>query len=108
MVDAEFMSELVKQLDVTILHRFVIAKGWIGNPEVELDEDDIFYCREAKEALDLVRRRKGCVAFIMNAVTKDEVLEIAENGELMPHNTTYFYPKVTNGLVLRDLQVGFG
>lgn len=108
MIDQEFMSDLVKQQDITILHRFVIARGWIGNPEVELDEGDITYCREIPEALDLIRRRRGCVAFIMNPMEKDKVLEIAENGELLPHNSTYFLPKVQSGLVLRDLQVGFG
>jgi uncharacterized protein (DUF1015 family) len=108
MIEEEFMSERVKQLDVTILHKFVIARGWIGNPEVELDDNDIFYTKEIEDALSLVKRRKGCVAFLMNPVPKEKVLEIAENGELMPHNTTYFYPKVASGLVLRDLQVGFG
>ncbi|CAN5376603.1 DUF1015 domain-containing protein [soil metagenome] len=108
MIDADFMSDLVKQQDVTILHKFIIARGWIGNPEVELDDDDIMYTREVSEALDLVRRRKGCVAFLMNPIEKDQIMEIAENGELMPHNSTYFYPKIQSGFVLRDLQVGFG
>jgi uncharacterized protein (DUF1015 family) len=91
-----------------ILHRFVIARGWLGNPEIELDHDDIFYCREIPQALDLVRRRKGCVAFLMNPVEKETIIQIAENGELLPHNSTYFYPKIQSGFVLRDLQVGFG
>lgn len=108
MVEAEFMSDFVKAQDVTLLHRFIIAQGWIGNPEVELHEEDIYYCREVEDALDLIKRRRGCVAFLMNPVDKDTVLEIAENGELLPHNSTYFYPKIENGLVLRDLQVGFG
>jgi len=108
MIDAEFMSDLVKQQDITILHRFIIARGWIGNPEVELDGDDIMYCQQIEDALDLVRRRKGCVAFITNPMGKEEIMEIAENGELMPHNTTYFFPKIPSGLIVRDLQVGFG
>ncbi|MBI1292298.1 DUF1015 family protein [bacterium] len=108
MVDGEFMSELLKQQDLMILHRFVIARGWLGNPEIELDHDDIFYCREIPQALDLVRRRKGCVAFLMNPIEKETITQIAENGELLPHNSTYFYPKIQSGFVLRDLQVGFG
>ncbi len=108
MIEAEFMSELVKSQDVTILHRFIIARGWIGNPEVELDEDDIIYTRDITETLDLIKRRKGCVAFLMNPIEKERVLEIAENGELMPQNSTCFNPKVLSGMVLRDLNVGFG
>lgn len=108
MIDAEFMSDLVRGQDITILHDFIIARGWIGNPEVELDDDDIIYTRRVEEALSLVRRRKGCVAFLLNPIEKEQALEIADNGELMPHNTTYYYPKIQGGLVLRDLQVGFG
>ena len=44
----------------------------------------------------------------MKPMEKEKVLEIAENGELLPHHTTHFYPKVPSGLVMRDLQVGFG
>ncbi len=108
MIEEEFMSERVKNLDVTILHKYIIARGWIGNPEVELDENDIFYCKQIEDALSLVKRRKGCVAFLLNPMSKEKILEIAENGELMPENSTYFSPKVASGLVLRDLQVGFG
>lgn len=108
MIDHEFMSDFLKQQDVTILHKYVIARGWIGNPEVELDEEDIFYCRETSQALDLVRRRKGCVAFLMYPMSRERVIEVAENGELLPQNSTYFTPKIPSGFVLRDLQVGFG
>jgi uncharacterized protein (DUF1015 family) len=108
MIDEEFMSDIVKAQDVVILHRYVIARAWIGNPEVELDDNDITYCRDTRAALDLMARRKGCVAFLLNPIPKDKILEIAENGELLPHNTTYFYPKLPSGLVIRDLNVGFG
>ncbi len=108
MIDAEFMSDLVRSQDITILHQFIIAQGWIGNPEVELDDDDIIYTRRIGEALSLVRKRKGCVAFLLNPIEKEQAIQVAENGELMPHNTTYYYPKIQSGLVLRDLQVGFG
>jgi uncharacterized protein (DUF1015 family) len=108
MVDGEFMSDVLKEQDMIILHRFVIARGWLGNPEIELDQNDIFYCQDTAEALDLVRRRKGCVAFLMNPVEKETIIQISENGELLPHNSSYFYPKIQSGFVLRDLQVGFG
>lgn len=108
MIEEEFMSDLVKSQDVTILHRYIITKGWIGNPEVELDDDDVFYCRNTRATLEVMAKRKGCVAFLLNAITKERVLEISENGELLPQNSTYFYPKVKSGLVIRDLQVGFG
>jgi uncharacterized protein (DUF1015 family) len=108
MIEEETMSAALKAMDSVILHNYVITRGWIGNPDVELDEDDIFYRSDAREALDLLQRRKGCVAFFMNPVDKEEVLAIAENGELLPHYSVNFHPKIPSGLVLRDHNVGFG
>lgn len=108
MIDEEFMSDAMKSQDVTILHRYVIGRGWLGNPEIEVDEDDIAYCKDIQTSLERLATRKGSVAFLMNPITKEEVLELADNGELMPPHTTYFYPKVQSGLIMRDLQVGFG
>lgn len=103
MIDAPDLHKEVKSLDVTILHRYVISRAWIGNPEVELEESDIFYEKSAEGALALLKKRKGCVAFLMNPTTKEQVQTIADLGELMPHKSTYFYPKLLTGLVLRDL-----
>jgi uncharacterized protein (DUF1015 family) len=108
MIEEETMSEELKSLDVTILHNYLITRGWIGNPEVELGEDDIYYRRDSEEALDLLKRRRGSVAFIVQPRKLSEVLTIAENGELMPPYSTFFTPKLGCGLVMRDLQVGFG
>ncbi len=96
----------VRSLDVSILHQFVIARGWMGNPEIEMEEGDIFYEKNISSALDLLRRRKGCVAFVMNPPTKEQVQQIAAAGCLMPQKSTYFYPKLLSGLVLRDLSAG--
>lgn len=106
MIDEDLRPE-VKALDVTLLHRYVIARGWIGNPEVELEEGDITYEHNIPAALDLLRRRKGCVAFLTNPTTKKQVQQIAELGELMPPKSTQFYPKLATGLLLRDLTTGF-
>lgn len=108
MIDEETMSPDLKGMDPVILHNYIIARGWIGNPEVELDEDDVFYRKEARECLDLLTRRKGCVGFFMNPLSKEDALTIAENGELMPHRSVDFFPKIPAGIVMRDLNVGFG
>lgn len=108
MIEEETMSDELKLVDVVLLHEYIISRGWIGNPEVELDEDDIFYRRSIPDCLELLKKRKGCVAFFLNPMSKDGVLEVAENGELLPHNAVYFHPKIPCGLVMRDLNVGFG
>ena len=108
MIDEELMSDELKSMDVILLHQYIIPRGWIGNPEVELGEDDILYTRQIQEGLDMLARRKSCVGFFMNPITKEEALRVAENGELLPHRSVNFFPKIPSGLVLRDLNVGFG
>ncbi|MDK2971835.1 MAG: hypothetical protein PWP23_1590 [Candidatus Sumerlaeota bacterium] len=108
MIEEETMSDALKQMDPVILHQYIISRGWIGNPEMELDEDDIFYRKDIQAALELLKKRKGCVGFFMNPLSKDDALAVAENGELLPHNSVDFHPKIPSGLVMRDLNVGFG
>jgi uncharacterized protein (DUF1015 family) len=93
----------VRQLDVSILHNFIINQIWIGNPEIEIDERDIAYSRDAAEVLELVRQRHACAAFVLNAPRIDQVRTIAEQGHRMPHKSTFFYPKIPSGVVMRDI-----
>lgn len=99
----EKMSLGVKSLDVTILHKFVIAHVWIGNPEIELDDEDIFYVRDIKDVLSLLQARKGSVGFVLNSIPIEQLRKIACKGEIMPHKSTFFYPKIITGLVMRDM-----
>lgn len=107
-IEEEMMSQQLKGMDVVLLHHYIIPRGWIGNPEVELGEDDISYTTQIKEGIDMLQRRKSCVGFFMNNITKEEALQVAENGELLPHRSVNFFPKIPSGLVIRDLNVGFG
>ncbi|MEQ8820113.1 MAG: DUF1015 domain-containing protein [Sumerlaeia bacterium] len=108
MIDDEMMTDDFKKTAPVLLHKFIISRGWIGNPEVELQEDDVLYSRTILGSLDLIKRRKGCAAFFSNPMSKESVIQTAENGELLPFNSVSFTPKVPAGLVLRDLNVGFG
>ncbi len=103
----EEIPDQVRKLDVTMLHRYIITRGWMGNPEIEMEEGDIYYEKNITDALNLLQKNKGCVAFIMNPTTKQQAQEIADLGELLPQKSTYFYPKLLSGLVLRDLTLGF-
>jgi uncharacterized protein (DUF1015 family) len=43
------------------------------------------------------------VAFVMRATQLDELRAVALSGETMPQKSTYFYPKVPAGFVLRSI-----
>ena len=101
--DDEAVAPEVKQLDVTILHSYLITQGWLGNPEIELDDQDVIYLKDAEEVLQRMSTCKYGAAFLMNPTRIEQVCEVAQAGQRMPHKSTYFYPKVVTGMVMRDM-----
>jgi uncharacterized protein (DUF1015 family) len=99
----EDLPAAVRELDVSILHNFIIRQIWIGNPEMEIDETDIIYTREAAEVIERVRQRHACVGFLVNAPRIEQARAVAEQGLRMPQKSTYFYPKIASGIVMRDI-----
>jgi uncharacterized protein (DUF1015 family) len=102
MIDEDMPIEK-KSLDATILHAHVINRAWVGNPDYDIDHDECAYVRDIGEAMDLLRAKRHCVAFIMNSTTMDQLKAISAIGERMPQKSTYFFPKIATGVVLRDL-----
>lgn len=103
MIDDDGVPTAVKELDVTILHSYLINRGWLGNPEMELDDEDVHYVKDAADVLRKMQNKKYGVAFIMNPTKLEQVINVAKSGLRMPHKSTYFYPKLVTGLVMRDL-----
>jgi uncharacterized protein (DUF1015 family) len=87
-------SDLLKQLDVTILHD-AILKDLFGIEGM----DKVGYTRDAKEAIDAVENGPNTVAFLMNPPSVSDMRLIAMGGEKMPQKSTYYYPKLLSGLV---------
>jgi uncharacterized protein (DUF1015 family) len=52
---------------------------------------------------DTERAIAGGTAILLRAVDPETLRRVADAGELMPQKTTYFYPKVPAGLVVRTL-----
>jgi len=95
--------EAIKQLDVTILHKYVINRAWLGNPDMELDDQDVIYEKDAGAAIKAMCSCKHGVAFLLNPTKIEQVCAIAQAGLRMPHKSTYFFPKLVTGLVMRDM-----
>lgn len=82
-------------LDVNVLHLLII-KHILNAPE----DENIVYLREEEEAMRMVDNGAR-LAFILKPTTIEEVKEIVSLGEVMPHKSTDFYPKLHSGLVMR-------
>jgi uncharacterized protein (DUF1015 family) len=58
------------------------------------------YTPSAQEAIEAVDSGLYEAAFLVRAPTVAQVAEFAKRGETMPQKSTFFYPKLTSGLLL--------
>jgi len=87
-------------LDTVILNN-VVFKEALGLTEADLDNPDkIDYVSNLDQAIDRINGEEGSAAFIMNPSTVEDILRVTEKGLTMPRKSTFFYPKVTTGLVM--------
>lgn len=89
---------VLRELDVTILRELVM------NRALGLDhnnaEGQIEYTPDVEEALHRVLKGEVQIGFILNPTRADQMCIAAEHGYKLPHKSTYFYPKLSSGLVL--------
>lgn len=100
------MAIEVQRLDVSILHRFIFDRVWLGSSGVELGHDDIAYIKDAAEVIERIRGDEFQAAFLLNPTRMEQVCEVAGLGMRMPQKSTYFYPKVITGMVIRMMGSG--
>jgi uncharacterized protein (DUF1015 family) len=90
--------DAVSRLDVSVLHHQLLsALTGSGDPH----ELEIEYTHEIGEALGAVRDGRAPAAVMMNATPVEEVDRVSAEGERMPEKSTYFYPKLSTGMVIR-------
>ncbi len=97
LMDADIPSTL-RGLDVTILREIILGHA------LGLDKDNaeghIEYTPLVSEALNKVLKGEIQVSFILNPTRVDQMRAAAELGHKLPQKSTYFYPKISSGLVL--------
>jgi len=97
LIDSSIPAPL-RGLDVTIL-REAIMNHALGM-DAENAEGKIEYTPSLEEALKKVLRGEIQISFVLNPTRVDQVQSAAELGHKLPHKSTYFYPKISSGLVL--------
>ena len=72
------------------------------DPEVvdDLSPGGITYTAYREEAEAAVDRGEAAGAFLLRPTRIDDVWEVARAGGVMPQKSTFFYPKLTSGLLL--------
>lgn len=92
-------------LDVTILSALVLDKI-LGIKDLRTDKriDFVGGIRGLGELKRRVDAGEMKVAFALYAVSMQQLINIADSGNIMPPKTTWFEPKLRSGLVVHELQ----
>ena len=93
----------VSRLPVSQLGELILD-GCLGiSPEMVTAGEHIAYTREVAEAVSAVTQGDAQAAFLLGRPTVEEIKDVSLAGDVMPQKSTFFYPKLLSGLVLRDL-----
>ncbi len=89
-----------EKLDVSILQNFLLNPVLgIDDPRTNTRIDFIGGIRGTKELEKLVDSGKAAVAFSFYPVGLDDLMNISDAGEVMPPKSTWFEPKLRDGLL---------
>jgi uncharacterized protein (DUF1015 family) len=88
-------------LDVSILQDFLLNPVLgIDDPKTNRRIDFVGGIRGSKELEKLVDNGKAAVAFSLYPVSLDDLIKISDAGEIMPPKSTWFEPKLRDGLLV--------
>lgn len=92
-----------RELDVVQLHSIVLEKLLGLTSESIRQQKNLHYFRDAADAVEMVAQKKAELAFLIKAVTLQQLHDISLSREVMPQKSTDFYPKLLSGLALYAL-----
>jgi uncharacterized protein (DUF1015 family) len=97
------MPEVVREVDLMVLHYFFIEKV-LGIPYIDQRlSDKIAYERNLNRCFSKVNSGTATCAVIAKEVPMSQVLNVCKSGYTMPQKSTYFYPKALSGLLFGSI-----
>jgi len=100
---AKELSARLQELDVTVLHSLILQHVLGLAPEKQISGETIRYSQDEEAVLQALEKEDFQAAFVLNPPKAEDLLAIAGNGETMPQKSTYFYPKLSSGLILNKI-----
>lgn len=99
------MAPALQRLDVVLLHELVLEQGLGITKAAQEAKTNLRYYKSTNAALEEASSGQGDVQLVcfMNATPVDDVKAVCDSGEVMPQKSTFFFPKIPNGLVFYDL-----
>ncbi len=101
---AKTTAGVVESLDVSILQDRLLD-SILGIKDVRSDKriDFVGGIRGTEELESLVKEGKAAVAFSLYPTTIDDLLKVSDAGEIMPPKSTWFEPKLRDGLLIHQI-----
>ncbi|MGA1874672.1 MAG: DUF1015 domain-containing protein [bacterium] len=94
---------LYKGLDVTVSDRLII-NNTIGSDICTVKENCLGFSHDPLEAIGDVNNGTYQMALFLNPTHINQVYQIASLGHQMPQKSTFFYPKLPTGLIMRQIE----
>ncbi|MDP2183474.1 MAG: DUF1015 domain-containing protein [Actinomycetota bacterium] len=94
-------SRAWKELDVAVLLELVLEPILGIHPDKPETLERLTFVKDVHQALKMTADHD--VAFVLRATPMDQLREVALAGDMMPQKSTYFYPKLLSGLVMRGM-----
>lgn len=94
----------IASLDVSVLQDRILAPLLgVDDPRTDKRVDFVGGIRGTAELVRLVDSGRAAVAFSLHPTTLDDLMRIADAGEIMPPKSTWFEPKLRDGLVCHTI-----
>jgi len=99
----------LRELDVVVLSDLIIERLLQLSHDRCVKEGLVDYYSDPDTALDVAVKEgesnsaRSPLLFLMNPTLVSQVKRVADEGLVMPHKSTYFYPKLLTGLLLNKI-----
>ena len=104
LASSKLSKSIAETLDVSILQDFLLNPVLgIDDPRTNKRIDFIGGIRGTKELEKLVNEGEAAVAFSLYPVSLNDLMNISDAGEIMPPKSTWFEPKLRDGLLVHTI-----
>lgn len=102
--EAAGKKDEIQKLDAILLQDEVLEKALGIDAAKRHQGDYLGYTRDCREAVNEVLQGSSRMAFLLNPTPAEAVIKAAAAGIKMPQKSTYFFPKLTAGLIINPLE----
>jgi len=100
---AKDLSAPLRELDVSTLHILILEHILGMSPVEQVSGATIRYSQDEESVLQALEKEDYQAAFILNPTRTEEIRSIVAANEKMPQKSTYFYPKLSSGLIVNKI-----